>query len=205
MSDGVRILVVDDEPEVRETLRNGLVALGHQVVVADSGVEALRLAGARGFDIVLLDLRMPDMDGLAVLEALKGRGVAAKMVILTGHAEVESAVTAMKLGAQDYLQKPIDLPELDGPGFYQEMERRDPELCGRVIFLTGDARAHPEQTVFAGRDPAGGSADPACAYSTPERPFRMRQDSAERISPGRSALPRRFSLLKAPCTPPWAG
>jgi DNA-binding NtrC family response regulator len=109
----VRILVVDDEANVREMLRDGLTALGHQVVTADSGMEALRLVDTRRFDVVLLDLRMPGMDGVAVMAELKSRGAEAEVVILTGDADLDSAVTAMRLGARDYLQKPVELPELD--------------------------------------------------------------------------------------------
>ncbi|MFQ5830820.1 MAG: sigma-54-dependent transcriptional regulator [Candidatus Methylomirabilia bacterium] len=111
--DALKVLVVDDEVQLCTLLEGVLARLGHRVATATSGQEALRLIRAETFEVVLLDLKMPDMDGLEMLKALKDSGIESEVVILTGHADVESAVTAMKLGAHDYLQKPFVVAELE--------------------------------------------------------------------------------------------
>jgi DNA-binding NtrC family response regulator len=111
VGDGLKILVADDDPQITELLRRALAT--HQVATAQSGADALRLIRSASFEVVLLDLRMPDMDGLDVLKAIKGGGIETAVVMMTGFADVDSAVTAMKLGAHDYLRKPLDLAVLE--------------------------------------------------------------------------------------------
>jgi len=109
----VKILIVDDEKTVRKTLGDYLRKAGHEVAEACDGEEGLRALQAAGYDIALLDVLMPGMDGLSLLK--KGREVQpeALYVMITGHANVELAVLALRSGATDFLQKPVKFLELD--------------------------------------------------------------------------------------------
>ncbi len=106
-----RVLVVDDEQGVRESLRLVLRDTYDVVAVAD-GEEALRRVASEPFDAVLLDIVMPGIDGLTVLERLKGLRPELPVVMVTATRTVKTAVTAIKLGAYDYIEKPFDLDEL---------------------------------------------------------------------------------------------
>ena len=106
-----RILVVDDEPGVRESLRMVLKER-YEVTGVVSGNAAIELLGREPFDVVLLDILMPGLDGLEVLEQLKERGTTAQIIMLTATKTVKTAVSAMKLGAFDYVTKPFDVDEL---------------------------------------------------------------------------------------------
>ncbi|MGE5548469.1 MAG: sigma-54-dependent transcriptional regulator [Solirubrobacterales bacterium] len=107
------LLIVDDEPHYRELLNERLGRKGWTVFTAASGTEALGIAESAGIDVALVDILMPGMDGLELLEKLKAIDPAIEVVVLTGHASVETAIRAMKLGAFDYLSKPYKLSELD--------------------------------------------------------------------------------------------
>ena len=108
----LRILVVDDQSSVRELLRAVLETDGHEVETASSGDDAVaRLKG--GFhDIVIMDIRMPGLDGVAALTRMKDLSPETGVVMMTAYASVETAVQAMKLGALDYITKPIDIDEV---------------------------------------------------------------------------------------------
>ncbi len=108
-----RILVVDDEAAMRESLRDWLMEDGYEVGLAEQGEIALELARLRSWDIVLLDLKMPGMDGLETLRALKEVAPEAEVLMMTAYASVDTAVEAMKQGAFDYLVKPFDPDEVD--------------------------------------------------------------------------------------------
>ena len=105
-----RILVVDDEKGIREFLAEALERDGHVVEQAPDGDEAARLIGNKGYDLVITDLRMPGRDGIALLRLLREEQPDAECIVLTAHGSVESAVDAMKLGAFDYLEKPLGSP-----------------------------------------------------------------------------------------------
>ncbi len=113
MGGEVRVLAVDDEEPIRILLKEELSRRGYQVTVAAEGESALRLLADNHFDAVLLDLKMPGIDGMEVLRRVKGEGLGTEVLILTGHADVDSAIAAMKLGAFDYLTKPFRLAEVD--------------------------------------------------------------------------------------------
>lgn len=113
LRDPIQVLVVDDEQPTRVLMERELPASGCVVVVAQSGEEALEVLSRQDFDVVLLDLKMPGLGGMATLRRLRGSGVSAEVVVLTGHPEVESAIEAMKLGAYDYLIKPFKLSEVE--------------------------------------------------------------------------------------------
>jgi len=110
MTDKIRVLVVDDEEVVRLGYRRVLSADGFRVMAAGDGREALDLMAGDRFDVVLLDLRMPGMDGLDVLQAIKERWPESEVVVVTGYPSIDTAKKAVKLGAYDYLAKPV-VPE----------------------------------------------------------------------------------------------
>jgi two-component system response regulator PilR (NtrC family) len=107
-----RILVVDDELSMREVLEITLRQEGYDVTLADGGEAALRALDAAAFDLVVTDLRMRGVDGLAVLRAVKERAPGTAVIMLTAFASTDTAVEAMKLGAYDYVTKPFKLDEL---------------------------------------------------------------------------------------------
>jgi two-component system response regulator FlrC len=106
-----RILVADDEPGLREFMTDSLELDGHTVVAARDGREAARLLDERGFDLLITDLKMPGLDGLALLRKLRAEQPEVEAIMLTAHGTVDTAVEAMKLGAFEYLQKPLSGPD----------------------------------------------------------------------------------------------
>lgn len=107
-----RVLVVDDEEDFLETLVNRLNRRGMPAKGALSGPEALQLMTEEHFDVVVLDVRMPGMDGMEVLKEIKDRWPFLEVIMLTGHGSVESGIEGMRLGAFDYVMKPADLEDL---------------------------------------------------------------------------------------------
>jgi DNA-binding response OmpR family regulator len=108
----VKILIVDDEPVVRSFLCDALADQGRQVVTAESGEDALAHLAADEFDLVLLDLKMQELSGMAVLDELRRRWPDTAVIVLTAHASLETAVEALRHGADDYLFKPSGVVEL---------------------------------------------------------------------------------------------
>ena len=106
-----RILVVDDEEGLREFMAEALMRAGHTVHVAADGQEALEKLRSQAFDLLLTDLKMPRIDGLELLRQIRGDASGMEILVLTAYGSVETAVEAMRLGAFDYLQKPIHSPE----------------------------------------------------------------------------------------------
>lgn len=107
MDQKTKILVVDDEEVVRLSHIRTLASIHCDVEVVRDGSEALRVMELRPADVVLLDLRMPGMDGMTVLKAIKQRWPETEVVIITGYPNVETAKEAVRLGAYDYLAKPV--------------------------------------------------------------------------------------------------
>jgi YesN/AraC family two-component response regulator len=107
-----RILIVDDEAQVRCVLAEAVQSQPWRVETAGDGQEALDRLCAAPFDVAVLDLMMPRLDGLGTLEAIRQRGIRTDVVVLTGYGSVERAVRAMKLGARDFLLKPVNLSGL---------------------------------------------------------------------------------------------
>jgi two-component system nitrogen regulation response regulator NtrX len=103
------ILIIDDEPEIQKTLGGILEDEGYSVATAGSAEEGLRIVGKKLFDLVLLDIWLPGMDGMAALEAIRKLENAPEVVMISGHGTIESAVRATKLGAFDFLEKPLSL------------------------------------------------------------------------------------------------
>ena len=115
-----KILIIDDERGIRNTLREILADEGHNVEVAENGINGLQIATKNAYDLIFSDIKMPEMDGIEVLSAIKNTGEYANqntpiasaetpIVMITGHGDVETAVQALKLGAYDFLLKPLDL------------------------------------------------------------------------------------------------
>jgi len=112
MIESIKLLVVDDELDFLETLMKRLRKRGVHVQGVKSGEEALECLGREPIDVVILDVKMPGMNGLETLKAIKAKHPLVEVIMLTGHANVETAVTGMELGAFDYLMKPMDIDEL---------------------------------------------------------------------------------------------
>jgi len=107
-----QVLVVDDEEDVREFCKDALADAGYCVRTAASAREALRILGEQHVDIVLSDLKMPEMDGIALLERIREQAPGVDVVLMTGHATIETAVQAIRMGASDYLAKPVSIGDL---------------------------------------------------------------------------------------------
>lgn len=106
------ILLVDDETGYTETLAKRLRRRDQVVFTASGGLEALDILSKEGIDVAVVDVRMPEMDGLTLLSAIKKQFPTVEVIMLTGHADVSDAVRGMEGGAFDYLMKPIELDEL---------------------------------------------------------------------------------------------
>ena len=104
-----RILIVDDEPGVRSALGGVLRDEGYDVDTVSSGEECLDRATRNATDVILLDVWLPGMDGLVTLGKLRERQVDAQVVLISGHGNIESAVRAIKMGAFDFVEKPLSL------------------------------------------------------------------------------------------------
>lgn len=103
------ILIIDDEPAIRKALREILEYESFEVKEAEDGAAALKIVEKENFDLIFCDVKMPRMDGIEVLTKMKEKGVESPVVIMTGHGNVETAVEALKKGAYDFIQKPLDL------------------------------------------------------------------------------------------------
>jgi len=108
----MKLMLVDDEERFLETTKKLLSRKGYDVLTAAGGSEALDKLITENVHVVILDVKMPGMDGVATLKAIKSRYPLVEVIMLTGHATVESAVDGLKSGATDYLMKPADLDEL---------------------------------------------------------------------------------------------
>ena len=104
-----KILVIDDERSIRNTLKDILEFEKHQVVLAENGRAGLEAVQGNSFDVIFSDIKMPEMDGIELLSALKEQEVEAPVVMISGHGNIETAVECIKKGAFDFIEKPIDL------------------------------------------------------------------------------------------------
>jgi two-component system, NtrC family, response regulator AtoC len=109
---GQKILVVDDEDKMRRVLEIMLQRMGYQIIVAENGEQAFEQCQLDSYDLVISDLRMPGIDGAALLERLRSSGNSVPFIIVTAHGSIESAVAAMKKGASDYILRPFDIDTL---------------------------------------------------------------------------------------------
>jgi two-component system response regulator RegA len=129
VSDGASILLVDDDDVFRERLAEALRARGLSVRTASDGESALSLARDESPEVAFVDLRMPGLSGLDVVQALHAIDPDTRVVVLTGYGSVGTVVDAMKLGASDYLQKPVDVASImgvvDGASTLSSLEPHD--------------------------------------------------------------------------------
>ena len=112
MNARTRILIVDDDETVRLSYLRSLAGARYNVAAVWDGTEALRAMEEQPFDVVLLDLRMPGMDGMSVLKAIKERWPESQVVIITGYPSLETVKDAIQTGACDYLSKPVGPDEI---------------------------------------------------------------------------------------------
>ena len=148
--------VVDDEPIIHEVLSQLLTTEGYEVELSSSGEEALEKYSSRSFDLTLLDLLMPGLDGIEVLKSIKKIDPQAVIIIITAYASVESAIAAMKMGAYDYIQKPFKHGELiltieralEHKDLQDENVRLKEELNRKFSFESIIGRSRPMQRIF---------------------------------------------------------
>jgi DNA-binding NtrC family response regulator len=107
-----KVLLVDDEADFLATLAERLETRGLKVDTATSGEDAVTKAESEGFDLIILDLSMPGIDGLETLKRIKAKQPETEIIMLTGQGSIRTSIEAMKLGAEDFLQKPVNITEL---------------------------------------------------------------------------------------------
>jgi DNA-binding NtrC family response regulator len=110
--DKMQLMLVDDEERFLSTTKKLLARKGYDVLTAASGLEALEILASQTVHVVILDVKMPGMDGMETLQEIKRRFPLVEVIMLTGHATIESAVEGLKSGATDYLVKPTDMDVL---------------------------------------------------------------------------------------------
>ncbi len=147
----LRILFVDDEASLQEFMRTELPTLGHEVTVCPNGTTALKVMEKGTFDAAILDLKMPDMTGIQVLERLKQVSPDTEAVMMTGYASQETAVQAMRLGAFDYINKPCKLSEIEAI-LIRILEKR--KLKNKNLALQTRVQAAEGPSLLIGNSPA---------------------------------------------------
>lgn len=105
----MRVLITDDDRSIRRAIRDVLEMEGHQVEEAEDGHQALQLTENALFDVIFCDIKMPQMDGITLMEKLLERGNTSDIIVMSGHGTIEMAVKALKLGAYDFIEKPLNL------------------------------------------------------------------------------------------------
>ena len=110
--DGLKVLIIDDEVVFCENMAKLLNTRGYQVKTVNEGEEAISALKKEVYDVVVLDLKMPGMNGIDVLKKINELGVSSQVIMLTGHGGVDTAMEAVKLGAFDYIPKPCEVDEL---------------------------------------------------------------------------------------------
>jgi DNA-binding NtrC family response regulator len=146
----LRVLFVDDEKPLQEFMRSELPRLGHEVTVCPDGRAALKALEKNTFDAAILDLRMPGMTGIEVLEHLKKVSPDTEAVVMTGHATMETAIEAVRLGALDYITKPCKLAQIEAV-LCKVAERR--ELKHKNLALETRVQAAEGPTLLVGKSP----------------------------------------------------
>lgn len=163
-----KILIVDDEANTLASLSRAFRLAGHEAVVCDNAVRALELAQEQPFDLILSDVVMPRRDGLALLEDLRNAGVATPVVMMSGQAHIEMAVRATRLGALDFLEKPLTTEKLlvtvDNAMKLTRLEAENRELRTRVGKHTMVWTGETMRRVMAQIDRVAASESRVCIY-----------------------------------------
>lgn len=133
----LRVLVVDDEPPIRRFLRTSLAAQGYDIIEAEDGTKALEEVRRRSPDLLVLDLGLPDIDGLEVIQRLRGSGVALPIIVLSSRVDEAGKVEALDLGADDYVTKPFGVEELLAR-IRTAMRHKLQQQGERPLFRSGD-------------------------------------------------------------------
>src|SRR5438105_5143585 len=147
----LRILFADDEKSLQEFMRSELPRLGHEVTVCPDGRAALKALEKSTFDAAILDIRMPGMTGIEVLEQLKQTAPETEAIVMTGHASMETAIEAVRLGAFDYITKPCKLAEIEGI-LRKVAEKRELQL--KNLALQTRVKAAEGPSVLVGNAPS---------------------------------------------------
>lgn len=163
MSHG-RILAIDDEQNIRHLIESEFTLEGFEVTTAKNGQEALKLLDSHIFDVALLDIRLPRMNGIEVLRRLKQKSPATEVLMITGYGDIKTAVESLKLGAREYITKPFKLDE----------------LLGLVRQAVAGAR---EASDCASQAPGCAGKDGAHAIRCPSQAMRAVYDLVERAAP----------------------
>ena len=127
----MRILVVEDEEDIASFIQQGLVAASYAVDLAADGTEALHWLTIAAYDVIILDIMLPDVDGMVVCAQLRARGVRTPVLMLTARDAIEDRVAGLDSGAEDYLVKPFAVAELLAR--IRALLRREPALTGTVL------------------------------------------------------------------------
>lgn len=146
-----KILIIDDERGIRNTLREILADEGYEVDVAENGKQGLEMAQAKAYDLIFTDIKMPEMDGIELLSALKSgeEAIETPVVMISGHGDVETAVQALKIGAYDFLLKPLDLNRilittknaLESKNLKQETKQLRKKVAAKGLQMIGESAA----------------------------------------------------------------
>lgn len=136
-----KVMLVDDEEEFLTSLSKRLEVRGLKVTTVTRGDQAVDIAHHKKFDAIILDLSMPGMDGLETLKKIKEENPDAEIIMLTGHGSIKSGIEAMKLGAGDFLEKPVELPEL--------LEKINEAREKRVLVLQKESKAEIESILHS--------------------------------------------------------
>lgn len=147
----LRVLFVDDERSLQEFMRTELPGLGHEVTVCPNGTTALQAISQQTFDAAILDIRMPDMTGIDVLQRLKQVSPDTEAVMMTGYASEDSMVQAMRLGACDYLRKPCKMSEIEAVLIRVQEKKK---LKNRAAALESRVQAAEGTGAMVGSSPA---------------------------------------------------
>ncbi|MFW2388233.1 MAG: sigma-54-dependent transcriptional regulator [Polyangiales bacterium] len=154
-----RVLVVDDDPAIRKIITDRMRAQGHEVEGAADGEAALEAVESFDPDLMLLDMKMPKMDGFEVLEALRRIESPPEVVMITAHGNIERAVRAIRTGAADFIVKPFEAAHLDHTvarvlealGLRQRLEQLQNEVSDRHTLVRGSSKAMKDALAIAGR------------------------------------------------------
>src|SRR3954465_1835647 len=148
---GLRILFADDEAHLRDLMQMELPRIGHEVTVCPDGVAAIKALEKGSFDAALLDIKMPGLTGIEALAKIRQASPGTQVIIMTGHATVDTAVQALRLGAFDYLTKPCKWAELEILAG-RVAERRD--LANKATALENRLKAAEGSPTLIGETPA---------------------------------------------------